>query len=155
MSRLPKLAAAVIVATTERVFRENGLADMPLSRCHAGLGLAGANVPSVAEAFRAKGLPFAAYGLETDAVTACRGAFAGGDGAIAILGTGSAYAVRSNGAVTLLGGEPAVEVDLIFPFEMPADEGRIGDPRAVVFDIGQLALRRLAEAFGIGPIGLA
>ncbi|KQT55242.1 MULTISPECIES: BadF/BadG/BcrA/BcrD ATPase family protein [unclassified Aureimonas] len=97
-------ATATIVATVQRVLREGGLGAEALPQCYAGLGLAGANVTSVAEAFCAGGLPFAAYGLETDAVTACRGAFGGGDGAIAILGTGSAYAVRVGDAVTLLGG---------------------------------------------------
>ncbi|WP_061938148.1 BadF/BadG/BcrA/BcrD ATPase family protein [Aureimonas sp. AU22] len=97
-------ALAVIVATVERALEVGGLGPPDLARCHAGLGLAGANVPSVAEALHARHLPFAAFGLETDAVTACRGAFAGGEGGIAILGTGTAYCVRARGAQTLLGG---------------------------------------------------
>ena len=55
----------------------------------------------------------------------------------------------------LLGGEAAVEIDPVFLFQVPADEGRIGDARAVIVDVGQLAFGRLAEAFGIGPIGQA
>ncbi len=97
-------ALATIVATTERALEAGGFGAADLPRCHAGLGLAGANVPSVAQALEARHLPFAAFGLETDAVTACRGAFAGGDGGIAILGTGTAYCVRARGALTLLGG---------------------------------------------------
>lgn len=97
-------AAEMIVQTTRRALGADGHGARSLARCYAGLGLAGANVPSVAEALRASRLPFAAFGLESDAVTACRGAFAGADGAIAILGTGSAYAVRSGETVTLLGG---------------------------------------------------
>ncbi|WP_416357146.1 BadF/BadG/BcrA/BcrD ATPase family protein [Aureimonas phyllosphaerae] len=97
-------ALATIVATTERALAAGGLGTADLARCHVGLGLAGANVPSVAEALHARPLPFAAFGLETDAVTACRGAFAGGEGGIAILGTGTAYCVRARGALRLLGG---------------------------------------------------
>ncbi|MBB3937197.1 glucosamine kinase [Aureimonas phyllosphaerae] len=97
-------ALATIVATTERALGAGGLGAVDLARCHVGLGLAGANVPAVAEALHARPLPFAAFGLETDAVTACRGAFAGGEGGIAILGTGTAYCVRARGAQTLLGG---------------------------------------------------
>lgn len=97
-------ALATIVATTELALERGGLGTADLARCHAGLGLAGANVPSVAEAFHERRLPFAAVGLETDAVTACRGAFAGGEGGIAILGTGTAYCVRARGALRLLGG---------------------------------------------------
>ncbi|WP_182084207.1 BadF/BadG/BcrA/BcrD ATPase family protein [Aureimonas sp. ME7] len=97
-------ALATIVSTTRKALAQGGLSPADLARCHVGLGLAGANVPSVAEALHAKELPFAGFGLETDAVTACRGAFAGGDGAIAILGTGTAYCVRAGGAQTLLGG---------------------------------------------------
>ncbi|WP_279482903.1 BadF/BadG/BcrA/BcrD ATPase family protein [Aureimonas sp. SK2] len=97
-------ALATIVATTERALAEGGLGAGHLARCHVGLGLAGANVPSVAEALHARSLPFARFGLETDAVTACRGAFAGAEGGISILGTGTAYCVRAGGAFTLLGG---------------------------------------------------
>ncbi len=97
-------ALATIVATTERALERGGLGRTDLGRCFAGLGLAGANMSSVAEALHARRLPFAAFGLETDAVTACRGAFAGGEGGIAILGTGTAYCVRARGHLTLLGG---------------------------------------------------
>jgi hypothetical protein len=65
------------------------------------------------------------------------------------------HLLEGPGDGALLGGEPAVEVDLVFPFEMPADERRVGDKPTIVLDIGQLALWRLAEAFGIGPIRLA
>ncbi len=97
-------ALDTIVDTTRQALERGGLDAADLSRCTVGLGLAGANVPSVAEALHARRLPFAAFGLETDAVTACRGAFAGGEGGIAILGTGTAYCVRARGALTLLGG---------------------------------------------------
>lgn len=97
-------ALGTILATVETALAQGGLGRSDLGRCYAGLGLAGANMPSVAEALHARSLPFAGFGLETDAVTACRGAFAGGEGAIAILGTGTAYCVRTQRGVTLLGG---------------------------------------------------
>lgn len=93
-----------ILATIRRALASAGEDEAALARCHVGLGLAGANVPSVAAAFSARALPFAAYALETDALTARRGAFDGGDGAIAILGTGTAYALKAHGRVEILGG---------------------------------------------------
>src|SRR5579859_5315205 len=66
-----------------------GLDGDALPRLHVGLGLAGITGPADA----------ARVAVETDAHTACLGAFAGQDGAILILGTGSiGYA--------LIGGQP-------------------------------------------------
>src|SRR5829696_7459395 len=39
-----------------------------------------------------------------------------------------------------LGGQTGVEVDAVFALQMQADEARVGDDRAVVVDVGQLAL---------------
>lgn len=97
-------ALANIVAVSVAALAEGGLAPEDLARCHAGLGLAGANVVSFAAELSARPMPFAAHALETDAVVACRGAHAGRDGAIGILGTGSAYVSRTGDAFTLLGG---------------------------------------------------
>ncbi len=97
-------ALATIVATVRAALTSGGEDGDAVERCVVGLGLAGANVPSVADAIRARGLPFAASALESDALAACRGAFSGGDGAIGILGTGSAYAVRVAGERRILGG---------------------------------------------------
>src|SRR5262245_7722504 len=53
----------------------------------------------------------------------------------------------------LLGSaEPAVEVDPVFLLDVPADEGRIRDYDAIIFDIGDFALGRLGEAGGVGAI---
>jgi hypothetical protein len=38
-----------------------------------------------------------------------------------------------------------IEVEAIFLLDVPADEGRVGQPLAVIIHIGQLALGRLAE----------
>ena len=49
-------------------------------------------------------LPFAGAILVQDTITACLGAFAGGDGAVAILGTGTAYVAKSGRAFHHVGG---------------------------------------------------
>ena len=98
------LALANIVSVTGAALAQGGLAAADLSRCYAGLGLAGANIPSLAAELRGRTLPFAASILEADSVVACRGAHADRDGAIAILGTGTAYVLRSGETFTALGG---------------------------------------------------
>lgn len=69
----------------------------------AVLGLAGANSlthhDSVCEA-----LPFCRRRIVSDAVTALQGALGNGDGAIAILGTGSAFVKRTGDTVDVIGG---------------------------------------------------
>lgn len=69
----------------------------------AGLGLAGANAAGVVGRLRLA-LPFAQVRIETDAVTAARGALAGADGIVAALGTGSVYAVQRHGSIRCHGG---------------------------------------------------
>ncbi|QOG05358.1 N-acetylglucosamine kinase [Aureimonas sp. OT7] len=97
-------ALANIIAVSTAALEGGGLSASDLALSHAGLGLAGANVSSFAADLAARPMPFASYALETDAVVACRGAHGGHDGAIAILGTGSAYVLRRGSAFTLLGG---------------------------------------------------
>ncbi len=55
----------------------------------------------------------------------------------------------------LLGRHSLVEVDLILPFQVPADESRIGNPLAIIVDVRQLALRRLAKAGSVRPVSEA
>lgn len=73
------------------------------SEVHAGLGLAGANLPSAVEALRAR-LPFARARIATDAVTAAKGALGEADGIVAALGTGSVFAVQRGGVIRQFGG---------------------------------------------------
>lgn len=69
----------------------------------AVLGLAGAN--SLADPTTAnKLLPFARSRIVSDTVTALQGALGNGEGAIAILGTGSAFAKRTGDSVEVIGG---------------------------------------------------
>ena len=72
-------------------------------RSSAVLGLAGAN--SIADRDAAyKELPFANSRIVSDTVTALQGALGDGDGAIVILGTGSAFAKRTGDSVEVIGG---------------------------------------------------
>ncbi|BCP54494.1 N-acetylglucosamine kinase [Kaistia sp. 32K] len=93
-----------IIAAVEGALVAGGLTSADLDRCLVGLGLAGANIPDLSERFLASGLPFAQIALEMDAWIACRGAHPEGDGAIAILGTGTAYVVQAGGDFVTVGG---------------------------------------------------
>lgn len=95
---------ARMLASVEGALRQGGLDGTALGRCHAGLGLAGANIARTREAFAACPLPFRAHSLASDAIVACLGAHGGEDGGLAILGTGSAYVARRNGDHTVFGG---------------------------------------------------
>lgn len=70
----------------------------------AVLGLAGANVGNYARELETR-LPFAQSSVVSDALIALEGAVGhSGDGAIAILGTGTAYLVRRGGEARSVGG---------------------------------------------------
>ncbi|MFT4149909.1 MAG: BadF/BadG/BcrA/BcrD ATPase family protein [Paracoccaceae bacterium] len=69
----------------------------------AGLGLAGANAAGAGDRL-ARALPFASLRIETDALTATRGALGPQDGIVAAIGTGSVYAVQRKGAIRQIGG---------------------------------------------------
>lgn len=73
------------------------------ARVVAGLGLAGANAAGLSDRLAAA-LPFARMAVETDGLAAVRGALAGGDGIVAALGTGSAFARQEAGRIRQVGG---------------------------------------------------
>jgi len=98
------VAVPAILQAADRAFAAAGLPDSAKAATRAGFGLAGANVPSLAEAVRAAPLPFAAVALASDAVIACLGAHGGGDGAILIVGTGSQGLAIVAGEVRTVGG---------------------------------------------------
>ncbi|MFD1200195.1 BadF/BadG/BcrA/BcrD ATPase family protein [Brucella gallinifaecis] len=87
----------------EQARLEAGLHSSIYETSSAVLGLAGANSladpDSVYEA-----LPFAESRIVSDTITALQGAVGNGDGAIAILGTGSAFAKRTGNIVKIVGG---------------------------------------------------
>ena len=96
--------APAIAAAAEAALQAAGLASESLSRVHAGLGLAGANVPEFARAVGAYPFGFGAVAVASDAVIACLGAHGGGDGAILILGTGSQGLALVDGHSAAIGG---------------------------------------------------
>lgn len=97
-------AAAAIRAAAEGALAAAGLGPEALGRVRAGFGLAGANVPSLADGLRRRPFPFVAVTLASDAVVACLGAHGGGDGAILIVGTGSQGMAIVGGRATPIGG---------------------------------------------------
>ena len=102
-----------ILAATGEAIAAAGLPDSAIATLHAGLGLAGTGQRRDREAVLAHRHPFATVSLETDAHVACLGAYAGGDGAILILGTGSC-------GWAIVGGKPHRVGGLGFPI---ADQG--------------------------------
>jgi glucosamine kinase len=92
-----------IMACVRQALNEADLPETILPGCATVLGLAGANVGTFAADLKAT-LPFALCDIVSDATIALQGALGDGDGAIAILGTGSAYMCRTGAATRLIGG---------------------------------------------------
>lgn len=97
------VAARSISDAVDAAYREAGLQPDMRSSTAAGFGFASADI---------QGLPtidFANFGFRwvvdtSDAIAACRGAHAGSDGAILILGTGSQGVVIVDGEIKTFGG---------------------------------------------------
>lgn len=91
----------ILAATRAALVRAVGpeSVEVQLPRLRAGLGLAGAHTSA-----GRLDLPFASARIETDAVTAVKGALWGGDGIVAAIGTGSVFASQRNGVVRQIGG---------------------------------------------------
>lgn len=96
-------ALANIVAASRAAFANAGLDPEAYSSASAFLGLAGSNVEGVTERLMAS-LPFRRSEVVTDGEIALQGAFGHGDGAIAILGTGTAYLCRRDAQLRTFGG---------------------------------------------------
>src|SRR4051812_44181990 len=86
----PEIAMASIVAAAKAAADAGGLRHGDLSRAAVGLGMAGAIDDTRNRQLLAQPHPFPRVAIDTDAYIAWLGAFAGGDGAILIIGTGSA-----------------------------------------------------------------
>lgn len=80
-----------------------GLSEDLLHAASAYLGLAGNNVEDTVAYISAR-LPFARATIESDGFIALQGALGDGDGAVAILGTGTAYITRCGAHVRSIGG---------------------------------------------------
>lgn len=96
-------ARANIVEAARQAFLAAGEDPDLIPRTPAILGLAGANVGTYRQQLEAI-LPFSRSRVETDAEIALEGAVGSGDGAMAILGTGTAYMARRAGRSRAIGG---------------------------------------------------
>lgn len=92
-----------IIDAARLAFAEAGMDAGLIAETPALLGLAGANVGTNGRQLEAM-LPFKRSIVETDAMIALEGAVGSGDGAIAILGTGTAYLGRRSGEARPIGG---------------------------------------------------
>lgn len=94
-----------VLLAVQRAFAQAGLALAAPADCAIGLGLAGAGLPSQAQAFVRAEPGFAALALDSDAAAALLGAFGGAPGAILAAGTGSVgLALHADGRRVLAGG---------------------------------------------------
>lgn len=93
-----------IVEAAVTALQRAGLKPNLLSRCVAGIGLAGVNLPQFQTAMQQWQHPFAACHITTDLHIACIGAHASEDGGVIILGTGSSGIAVCRGQVTEVGG---------------------------------------------------
>lgn len=96
-------ARANIVEAARQAFLAAGADPELIPQTPAILGLAGANVGTYRQQLEAI-LPFSLSRVETDAEIALEGAVGSGDGAMAILGTGTAYMARKEGKSRAIGG---------------------------------------------------
>ncbi|MER8705858.1 N-acetylglucosamine kinase [Mesorhizobium sp. M0323] len=92
-----------IVDAAQQAFVAAGRDPALIPQTPAVLGLAGANVGTYRQQLEAI-LPFRISRVETDAEIALEGAVGSGDGAMAILGTGTAYMARKQGKSRAIGG---------------------------------------------------
>jgi glucosamine kinase len=92
----------ILVAVHEAA-RNAGMDETVLPRTPALLGLAGSNVGPYRDGIAAL-LPFRLAAVETDTAIALEGAVGAGDGAIGIIGTGTAYLARIDGTLREIGG---------------------------------------------------
>jgi glucosamine kinase len=96
-------ARANIVEAARLAFLDAGRDPALIPETPALLGLAGSNVGTYRQQLEAI-LPFRRSVVESDALIALEGALGQADGAIAVLGTGTAFMVRRDGQVRTVGG---------------------------------------------------
>lgn len=99
----PDQAILNITEAAQAALAEAGLDAGHLNRASAYLGLAGNNVENTV-AYVLPRLPFAHSTIESDGLIALQGALGDGDGAIAILGTGTIYIARTGTDIRSIGG---------------------------------------------------
>ncbi|MET0170810.1 MAG: N-acetylglucosamine kinase [Agrobacterium vaccinii] len=99
----PDQAILNITEATQAAFVDAGLDPNHLRYASAYLGLAGNNVENTV-AYVLPRLPFAQSTIESDGLIALQGALGDGNGAIAILGTGTIYIARTGTEIRSIGG---------------------------------------------------
>ncbi|MFT4808987.1 MAG: glucosamine kinase [Paraglaciecola sp.] len=100
---LPGSVESLLEAAEKAIAKAN-IKGLTLNQIHAGIGLAGINIPQVKKTFLKQSLPFASWQITTDLHIACLGAHLGQDGAIVIVGTGSSGIVIKNSQHLEIGG---------------------------------------------------
>ncbi|RIV82171.1 ATPase [Aurantiacibacter xanthus] len=90
--------------TATQALTEAGLNEAQRAQVHAGMGIAGITRPGMREALAKLDFGFASVNYATDAQIANLGAHGGQDGAILIIGTGSAAQCRVDGQDFTIGG---------------------------------------------------
>lgn len=95
---------AAIETAFQSAIVEAGLDSGAVKRLKAGAGIAGLGRKGMREQFESIAHPFASLNFATDGMIACLGAHAGADGAIVIVGTGSAGLGRVAGRDVRVGG---------------------------------------------------
>ncbi len=96
-------AVSNIMTAIEQAFEQADLSMERVPDTPTVLGLAGANIGTLAGRFKAA-LPFKTCEVTTDAETALEGAVGSNDGVAAIIGTGSVFAYRRSGRFHTVGG---------------------------------------------------
>ncbi|MFC3076392.1 N-acetylglucosamine kinase [Shinella pollutisoli] len=99
----PNNAILSITEAAKAAFRDAGLDGDGVGEASAFLGLAGTNVGDLARYVHDR-LPFRHTDIDSDGLIALQGALGDGDGAVAILGTGTIYMARKAGTVRYIGG---------------------------------------------------
>ena len=90
--------------TADQAVAQAGLTPSQRAQIRAGMGIAGITRPGVREALGELDFGFASVAYATDAQIANLGAHGGEDGAILIIGTGSAAQLRVHGEDFTIGG---------------------------------------------------
>lgn len=99
----PNNAIISITEAAKAAYRDAGFDETGVNGASAFLGLAGTNVGDLTRYVRDR-LPFRHTDIDSDGLIALQGAIGDGDGAVAILGTGSIYMARRNDTVRYIGG---------------------------------------------------
>jgi glucosamine kinase len=103
-ARLGDPAIAEVMKACRAALASAGLGEEALARTHAGFGLAGTQQEEHRQWVLAQPHPFASLSVDTDSYAAWLGAFKGRDGAILIVGTGSAGLAVVGGRRVSVGG---------------------------------------------------